>query len=281
MVRRAIPNLITAGNLLCGVIAIILILNGRIDTAPFFILFAAILDFLDGFAARMLKVQNELGKQLDSLADMVTFGVVPGIMMFQLIMVKVQSAHFLRGFYPLEVENSYQWSSIALKNLSCFMEIDLIYMPGLSKFLPLAALAIPFFALFRLAKFNIDEKQKDGFIGLPTPAATIFVVGLSLLIANSYNQTAFGSWPTYFLFNPYLLVVFSLVIGVSMVLPIQLFSLKFSTFGWKGNEIRYVFLTISAVMLATLFCWGIPITILLYTVISILQIQMNKKSSDH
>lgn len=270
MIRRSIPNLITAGNLLSGVIAIILILNGRIDLAPILILFAAILDFLDGLAARLLKVQNEMGKQLDSLADMVTFGVAPGIMLFELIKVKVQGAHFLRGFYPLEVENSYQWSSIALNNLKCYMEIDLMHMPGLSKFLPLAGLAVPFFALFRLAKFNIDDKQKDGFIGLATPAATIFVVGLSLLIANSYNQTAFGSWPTYFLFNPYVLSLFSIIIGVSMVLPMPLFSLKFVTFGWKGNEIRYIFLTISAFMLATLFCWGIPLIILLYLLMSLI-----------
>jgi CDP-diacylglycerol--serine O-phosphatidyltransferase len=278
MIRRTIPHLFTAGNLIGGVLAIILTLKGRVDLAPYCLMLSAFLDFLDGFVARALGVSGELGKQLDSLADMVSFGVAPGIIMFHLIEHKVLGAHFLRGFYPMEVEYSYQWSSIALKNLAWYQEISLFVMPGLSKFLPLAALAIPFFAMFRLAKFNIDEHQKDGFIGLPTPAATIVVLGLSLLIANSFNQTAFGSWPTFMLFNQYFLVLMSLVLGIMMVVPIQLFSLKFSSFGLKGNEIRYVFLTISLILLATLFCWALPLIILLYIFLSLFN-NLSKKSA--
>ncbi|MCB9224713.1 MAG: CDP-alcohol phosphatidyltransferase family protein [Crocinitomicaceae bacterium] len=271
MIKRSIPNLFTAGNMICGVVAIILTLDGKIEYAPIFIIIAAVLDFLDGFVARALKVDGPLGKQLDSLADMVTFGVAPGIIMFELIKAKVQSAHFLHGFYPVEIEYSYQWSKIAMENLKFYQDVQLYNMPGLSKFLPLAAFAIPFFALFRLAQFNIDERQTNSFIGVPTPAATLFVVGISLILANSYNNTVFGSWPTYFLWNSYLLVLLSLLIGVLMVVPVELFSLKFKTFGWKGNEVKYIFITISVLMLATLFCWGLPLVIVFYVMLSMMK----------
>jgi CDP-diacylglycerol--serine O-phosphatidyltransferase len=136
VIRRLIPNLLTAGNLIGGILAIIFALTGDLELAPYCILAAALFDFLDGFVARLLKVQSELGKQLDSLADMVTFGVAPGILMLMILNRSLSS-------------------------------INPDYV-----FLSWFALIIPVFALFRLAKFNLDARQSDSFIGLPTPAMT-------------------------------------------------------------------------------------------------------------
>ena len=159
-IKRLIPNLLTAGNLVGGILAIIFALTGRIDLAPWCIFASAIFDFLDGFAARLLKVQNELGKQLDSLADMVTFGVAPGVIVLLMLnyeIVGIDDKFFsVFGVNFVFDENPYPIHFIAL--------------------------LIPVFALFRLAKFNLDTRQTSSFIGLPTPAMTLFFAAIPLLV---------------------------------------------------------------------------------------------------
>jgi CDP-diacylglycerol--serine O-phosphatidyltransferase len=200
--------------------------------------------------------------------------------LYQIIKVKVEAAHYLKGFVPDGVESSYVWSAYYLDDASYYQLITLVDMPGLSKFLPIIAFSIPFFALFRLAKFNIDPRQSEGFIGLPTPAATLFFVGISMLIVNSFNTTLFGEIPTAFLFNPYLLSTLSVIVGILMVSELPMFSLKFKSFGWSGNEIRYIFLTICVILLATLFLWGLPIIIVLYVILSIINNLLTKSAKD-
>lgn len=245
IIRRNIPNLFTAGNLLGGILAIVFSLTGRIEIAPYFIFASAIFDFLDGFVARLLKVQSELGKQLDSLADMVTFGVAPGIIMFVLLRAAI-SANGMESKY---------W---------------LAYF----------AFLIPVFAMFRLAKFNLDTRQSDAFIGLPTPAMTIFFVAFPLIMnAGSFNSVT----EIYFISlvgNPITLIILILLMSILMVVELPLFALKFKNFGWKGNEIRYIFLTISIVLLATLFWWALPLIILLYIALSIINNLFNKPIKD-
>lgn len=242
-IKRLIPNLLTAGNLVGGILAIILALTGKLEQAPIWILISAVFDFLDGFAARLLKVQSELGKQLDSLADMVTFGVAPGIIIF------VFFNHALQG-HGIE---GYNWTAYF-------------------------ALLIPLCSLFRLAKFNLDTRQTDIFIGLPTPAMTIFFATFPLLLSDAINP--FTEWKMHiigFISHPVVLTSLIVVMSTLMLLELPLFALKFKHFKFKGNEIRYIFLTISLGLLATLFVWALPIIILLYIILSLIN-NLTKKS---
>ena len=252
-IKKQIPNLFTAGNLIGGILAIIFSLTGKIELAPYCIFISAFCDFLDGFLARLLKVQSELGKQLDSLADMVTFGVAPGIMVYVMM-----DHNLMLGCIS---DNS--------------REIEYI------KF---TAFLLPIFALFRLAKFNLDTRQSDSFIGLPTPAMTLFFAVIPLIIAQYFeglNEAdlageSFRFQCVNFISNPYFLAISSLIFSLLMVSEIPLFALKFKKFGWKGNEIRWIFLTLAVVMLATLFFWAIPLIIILYVILSLINTQFTK-----
>ena len=157
-IKKHIPNLLTLGNLFCGTIAAIFAVESNFTGAALFVVIGILFDFLDGFVARLLKVSGDLGTQLDSLADMVTSGVVPGIVMFNLLMNNENS-----GFSYSETE-TMAWKSFSV-NLIQF--IGLILTLG---------------ACYRLAKFNLDTRQTDSFIGLPTPAAALVVLSLPLRI---------------------------------------------------------------------------------------------------
>lgn len=267
-IKRLIPNLLTAGNLVGGMLAIIFTLTGRIDLAPWCIFASAIFDFLDGFAARLLKVQNELGKQLDSLADMVTFGVAPGIMVYYLLLgsgdVSNLSMVMYRNYVNLGFEKELQETMISIA--------------------PYFAFLIPIFALFRLAKFNLDTRQTSSFIGLPTPAMTLFFTVIPVLSLNAINLNTIGGkmyeWQdwvgTSILLNPIFLLISTIVMSIMMVVELPLFALKFNTFKWKGNEIRFIFLTICIGLFATLLFWSIPLIIILYIILSVINNVINK-----
>jgi CDP-diacylglycerol--serine O-phosphatidyltransferase len=259
--KKEIPNLFTAGNLIGGILAIIFSLTGKIDLAPYCIFISAFCDFLDGFIARLLKVQSELGKQLDSLADMVTFGVAPGIMVYVMMDHPALITSLNSDFSPRSLELS--------------SELEL---------LKYAAFLLPVFALFRLAKFNLDTRQSDSFIGVPTPAMTLFFAVFPLIIIQSYDgmnmanvsESSFRFQCVQLISNPYFLAISSLIFSLLMVSEIPLFALKFKKFGWKGNEIRWIFLTLAVVMLATLFFWAIPLIIILYVILSLINTQFTK-----
>ena len=241
-IKRLIPHLFTAGNLVGGILAIIFTLQGHTFIAPYFILISAVFDFLDGFVARLLKVQSELGKQLDSLADMVTFGVAPGIIVYSLLKTNLGSQ-------------------------------------GAFEYLPYLAFVIPVFALFRLAKFNLDERQSEGFIGVPTPAMTIFFASIPLLIADiTITSSPLKLEIIMAICNPVIMIILAVIFSILMVSEIPLFALKFKSFKWRKNEVRYIFLTISLILLATLFVWALPLIIVLYIVLSLI-INLIKKPS--
>lgn len=215
---RHIPNALTCANLLCGVLGIVFILQGRDVPAAYFIWAACVFDFLDGFAARFFKVSSPIGKELDSLADMVSFGVLPGIMMFQLIAQSATDA----------------W-------------------------MPYAALSLVIFSALRLAKFNVDTRQSDSFIGVPTPANALFITALPF-VPEGFNG---------FLSNPWALVAIVALFSFLMVSPFELLALKFKHFGWAGNEIRFIFVALS---LLWMVWWGLasPVPIILtYVVLSL------------
>lgn len=247
-VLKHIPNAITCGNLLCGCFALIKIFDGEMVTASYLVGLAMVLDFFDGFAARLLKVSSPIGKDLDSLADMVTFGLVPGFMMFSMINL-CMPGQLVSTFIsqPLRALNSLGVAS------------------NFPSYLSYTAFIIPVLSAVRLAKFNNDTRQSDSFIGLPTPANAMFICSLPL-IGNQY----INDLPGYdLIYNPWLYVGISVVMSLLLVTELPLIALKFKQFGWKGNEIRYLFLGLCALLLVLLQVTAIPFIILLYILLSI------------
>lgn len=197
--------------------------TGNLEWAAYCIFIAAIFDFLDGFAARLLRVSSEIGKQLDSLADLVTFGVLPAFILFQLIQAQTSS-----------------------------------------EYLPYSAFLIGIFSAIRLAKFNIDERQSDRFIGVPTPANALLISTLPFLIQR------FGA-SVYFLENPIVLVLLAFIMSFLLVAELPLIALKFKTKGWKGNEFRFTLIGLGVLFLVSLGWAGVPLLIITYIVLSVVE----------
>ena len=238
--KKYIPNLLTLGNLFCGTLATIFAVQGNFVAAGLFVVIGIVFDFFDGFAARLLKVSGELGKQLDSLADMVTSGVVPGIIVYQLF-----------------IENN---SNLVASNI-------LSYLPFLGLILTLGA-------GYRLAKFNIDTRQTDSFIGMPTPAMSLFVISLPLI--QEYSTFEFAQ---NLIANNYFLIAITLVLTYLMNAEISLFSLKFKSYSVKNNLMKYLFLVLSLGMLISLQFLSIPLIILLYVFLSVISNIRKKRTS--
>lgn len=254
-----IPNSLTAGNMLCGILSILLSLCGRIDLAPYPIFLGAILDFLDGFAARMLKQQGELGKQLDSLADMVTFGLAPGIMMMVLLVQLPFDFSFNGSInHHLVMIRYLEW----VADLFTFKSIH---------FLPLSALLIPIFSMFRLAKFNIDTRQSESFIGVPTPANTIFFCMFPLILVQDFTEGSIQFQIREFIMQAWVLVPVIVIMSILLISEIPLFSLKFKHFNWKGNELRVGFLITCLLLIVLTRFWSLGIIVILYLLLSLIE----------
>jgi CDP-diacylglycerol--serine O-phosphatidyltransferase len=224
---RHLPNFLTCCNLLCGCFGIVFLLENRDVPAAYFVWAACVFDFLDGFVARMLKVSSPIGKELDSLADVVSFGVLPALVMYKLI------------------------------GANTTMES-----------LPYVGFTIAAFSALRLAIFNVDTRQSDSFIGLNTPANTLFITSLPLL------PESVTSW----LYQEWLLVVITLVFSLLLVSPIKIFALKFKNFSWGDNKIRFTFLLISVLLILLLQLSAIPLIILLYIGMSLLDSMLFQKT---
>ena len=234
--KKHIPNLITLGNLFCGTIATIFAVQSDFVSAGLFVVIGIFLDFFDGFVARLLQVSGELGKQLDSLADMVTSGVVPGIIMFNLFASKRTGVE------------SYTDESVC------------------AIFLPFFGLLLTLGAGYRLAKFNIDTRQSDSFIGLPTPAMSLFVISLPLIL--EYSDIEFVQ---NLITNKYFLITVTLFLTYLMNAELPLFSLKFKEYSLQGNWIKYVFLAISLLLIISLNIISIPLIITFYLFLSLIK----------
>ena len=218
--KKHIPNAITCANLFSGCIGVVFAFKGELEIAAYFVLLSGIFDFFDGMVARLLKVKSAIGKELDSLADMVSFGFLPGVVMFQLLKA---------GDYSNE-------------------------------FLPYFGFFITVFSALRLAKFNIDERQTEDFIGLNTPMNTLFIVSLPF-IARDYPDVI-GS--------TILLVGLVLATSFLLVSEIKIFSMKLSDASWEKNKMKYLFLILSVVLIAILKFTAVPFVLVLYIGLSIL-----------
>lgn len=230
--KKQLPNFITLCNLFCGTVAIIFTVRGMLDCAALFVAIGIFFDFFDGFFARLLHVKSEMGLQLDSLADMVTSGVVPGIAMFQLLSSST---------YVLETKGTF------------------------SMLLPYMGLFISLGSAYRLANFNIDTRQSTGFIGLPTPANTMFILSLPLIL--QYQSTEIV---VFFLRNTWMLLGITLLSTYMLNANISLFALKFKDYSLKNNIVKYVFLAVCLLLLLVLKVIAIPFIILLYIFLSLI-----------
>ena len=235
---KQIPNLITTLNLLCGCIALLFATSGELSAAAIFVFLGIFFDFFDGLAARLLKAQSEVGVQFDSLADMVTSGLVPAIVMVQLL----SKAHTGGFFVVSEILVDFQWNTA----------------------IPLLGLLIAIASGYRLAKFNVDTRQTSSFIGLPTPANTLLIMSIPLVLefqdTNVIIETLTTLWG---------LIILTLVSSILLNAEIPLFALKFKTWDLKSNLKRYLFLLVSGIFLVLLQFLAIPFIIGLYIVISL------------
>ena len=226
--KKHIPNIITLLNLFSGTIAITMAFQENFRAVVIWVSIAALLDFLDGFAARILKSYSDIGKQLDSLADVVSFGVAPAAALFIL----------LREF-TLQHE---------------LIEPIQIYTPYL-------AFLIPVFAAYRLAKFNIDHRQTESFLGLPTPANGLFWIsycyGIQTLAGN--NEYLF-----------YITIVLIFIMSLLMISEIPMFSLKIKKTGIKNNISQLILFLIAITLIVILGISGLAWGIVAYIIISVL-----------
>ncbi len=227
--KAQLPNFITLLNLLSGVLGILWVLEGQPLYGAYFVILSATFDFFDGFAARWLKVQSELGKELDSLADVVSFGVLPGILLYSLTKSQTEAS-----------------------------------------FLPYCTLIIPMLSAYRLAKFNLDTRQSDRFLGLPTPANALLLTTIPYLAAR---------WPELspWLSSPIALVVIAWLTSLLLVAELPLIALKFKNSSFTDNSYRYALLVIGAVCLVWLQLAGIPLVILAYLLLSGMENMLRKK----
>tara|TARA_B110000967_G_C18868417_1_gene554016 strand:- start:82 stop:807 length:726 start_codon:yes stop_codon:yes gene_type:complete len=233
-IKKHIPNLLTLGNLFCGTIATIFAVESDFISAGLFVVVGILFDFLDGFVARLLKVSGELGKQLDSLADMVTSGVVPGVIMAKLIQNNL-----------FDELNAFDDSFLGMSLIGLLLTLG---------------------ACYRLAKFNLDTRQSDSFIGLPTPAMSLFVISLPLI--QEYSDIEFVQ---NLIRNNYFLILVTLLLTYVMNAEIPLFSLKFKDYSIRKNWIIYVFLFSSLLLILILNYLSIPIIIILYIILSVIK----------
>jgi len=223
-------------NLFCGCVALVMAIDLKFEMAFYFVCLGIFFDFFDGFFARKFGVAGPLGVQLDSLADMVTSGVVPGFVMFKLM---EDSAAF-----------------------------------GTESYMPYLGFIITIGACYRLAKFNIDERQSDSFIGLPTPANALFITSLPLVSIYWHNVMDIE-----FTYSTWFLIAITLLSSYIMNAEIPLFSLKIKDFSFAKYKLQISFLVVSIVMLIFLQILAVPLIIIIYVLLSVINKMVNKKVS--
>ena len=245
--KKHIPNAITLLNLLSGLIALVYAFDDNIHMAFLWVCIGIFFDYWDGFVARILDVKSEMGLQLDSLADMVTSGVVPGLVVYKML-ANIQEN---QEIYNLTPETYYM---------------------GV---VPYLGFIITLGAAYRLAKFNIDTRQTDSFIGLPTPGNALFILSIPMIISTTSSETVIS-----ILSNPYLLVVISILSAIIMNAELPLFSLKVKPNNLGAYKLQIGFVILSIILLAVLHYLAIPVIIIVYILLSIIKNMTTKQPAN-
>ncbi len=244
-IKKQIPNFVTLLNLFCGCIATIFAVHGNFVAAAVFVFLGIFFDFFDGLLARMLKAQSPLGIQLDSLADLVTSGVVPGIVMYKLLSLTVDAPDF--GTTYNSWNSVMHWQDFKLS------------------LVPLIGLLIPLASAYRLARFNLDEDQQTFFKGLPVPANTLLIISLPLILEFQNSDTINA-----IIVNKWFLIGLTFLSCYLLNSNIKLFALKFKDWSFKNNVTRYIFIILTIVLLIVLHFAAIPLIVALYIIMSVL-----------
>ncbi|HNQ61690.1 MAG TPA: CDP-alcohol phosphatidyltransferase family protein [Bacteroidia bacterium] len=238
--KKHLPNFFTSMNLLAGCMAVVMVFRDHMDWAAYLIFLAAFFDLLDGLAARILGLNSAYGKELDSLADMVSFGLVPGLIIFKML----------------------QQSDLSRLPLS-----DSVL--GFVQFVPFI---ITVFSALRLAKFNLDTRQKTTFIGLPVPANTLFIASLPMILIHEAGKYEI------LLLNPVVLLLLSIALSLLLISEIPLFSLKLKNLSLKDNMFQFILLVLSAILIP-IFKWtAVPLIFGLYFLLSFFSSFNSKKN---
>ncbi|MFH1119098.1 MAG: CDP-diacylglycerol--serine O-phosphatidyltransferase [Bacteroidota bacterium] len=233
--KKYIPNTITLFNLICGSAAIILVIEGQTVPAAAMIGMAAVFDFFDGFLARLLNVKSEIGKELDSLADVISFGLAPAVFLFSLIRENIHAAGF----------------------------------SGFAEIFPYTALLIAAFSALRLAIFNLDTRQTESFLGLPTPANALFIVSLSLISGKDAIQDA--GIITLIADSLWFQLILIPVSCALLVTEIPLFALKFNKgYSFSANRLKYMLAIFTLITLFTLNWAALPLIVIFYILLSLI-----------
>ncbi len=231
-----VPNTITAMNLVCGSLSVFFAIDGQLGWASVFIIAAAVFDFFDGFSARLLKAYSAIGKELDSLADLVSFGLAPAAIVFTMLELTI----FGQNQHIQDIEANWsQWITL------------------------LSSLVIPVAGAFRLAKFNTDDRQSEQFLGMPIPANAIFFASLGLILELGTQQNIVP-----FILNKHVILASIFICSFLMVSELPMFNLKFKNLNLKENALRYLFLGITILMLVFLQVYALPLIIIWYVLLS-------------
>jgi CDP-diacylglycerol--serine O-phosphatidyltransferase len=230
-VKKHLPNAITCANLFSGCVGIVFAFSDNLIFAAYCIFLSAIFDFFDGFASRVLQSFSGIGKDLDSLADMVSFGFLPSAILYELFIKSAQ-------------------------------------IPKIGEYLSFVAFSIAVFSALRLAKFNVDTRQAEIFIGLPTPANAIFIASLPFIV-QQYN------WLSPYILNQYTLTIIDIVMCALLVAELPLMSLKFKDLNSKRNFYRYLLLLFSAILILFFKFAAVPVVIFIYITLSIIQLKFD------
>ncbi len=237
--KRSIPNILTSSNLFSGCISVVFAFQGFLAEAAVLILIGAFLDFFDGLSARLLNVSSPIGKELDSLADVITFGFAPSVIVYQLLI----------DVYPKQ------------------------------PLIPYLAFIIAVFSAYRLAKFNIDERQTSSFIGVPTPANALFWLSIPLIEwQGNYFSEDLAISIHEIMTQPAFIVINILVWSLLLISEIPLFALKFKNFNWKENQVKFIFIGISIALFVLFYFIAIPIILILYIILSVITNSIKPKN---
>lgn len=266
-----LANILTSCNLVCGLISITFCFAGQLDLAAYCIFLGALFDFADGFVARSLKLESKMGKELDSLSDLITFGAAPGFLMFFMILIGIEQPFLLENFDKraanIHYENYYVFNQFIHWVQAFFYDLPNNFNASI-KYLPFAAFSIPFLSLFRLAHFNVDTKQSKNFIGVPTPLNAIIICFFPL-----YFQENMMNWNTqveliHILFDCYALAIICVLLSIALIAPIPLMSMKLEGGNKIENKLKIALIVISVITIIVFKVLAIPIIITLYIIIS-------------
>ena len=266
-----LANIVTSLNLICGLISIVFCFSGQLDLAAYAIFAGAAFDFADGFVARKLKLESAMGKQLDSLADLITFGAAPGFLMFFMILLGIEQPFLIENFdrkaAHIHYHDYYTFNQFIHWVQAFFYDFQNNYNASV-KWLPFTAFMVPFFSLFRLAKFNTDDQQTRNFRGIPTPLCALILCFFPLYFNENMMEWNRQSELTYFVFDCYTLAGICVVLSISLVSNLPLMSMKLDGANKKENLLKIIIILTALITIPILQVLAIPIILTLYFIIS-------------